>query len=99
METTSAMTIPQEFVVGVMFSPLRKLALQFDFQRIGTRDAMDWVFDIDPQIYDDLEEIVGFRPNEEMMGVGLELKNTNRIMFGMEYVLRNAVALRAGYTC
>lgn len=98
METTSTMTIPQEVVVGVMFSPLKNLALQFDFQRTGTREAMDWVFDIDPRIYDDLEEIVGFRPDEEMMGAGLELKNTNRMMFGIEYALRN-VALRAGYTC
>ena len=62
-------------------------------------EAMDWMFEIDPQIYDDMEDLVGFRPDEDDMGVGLVLKNTNRIKFGVEYLLPNAVALRAGYTC
>jgi long-chain fatty acid transport protein len=98
-ETASTLTLPQEITVGVMFSPVKNLALHLDLQRIGMFDAMDWMYEVDPQLYDDLEDLVGFRPDEDELGVGLELKNTNRIKFGIEYLLPNAIALRAGYTC
>ena len=98
-ETSTVLTMPQEFVIGVMFSPVKNLFLHLDFQRIGMSGATDWMFEIDPNLYDDLEALIGFRPDEDEMGVGLELKNTNRIKFGVEYLLPNAIALRAGYTC
>jgi long-chain fatty acid transport protein len=98
LATRAKMTIPQEFVVGLRVSPLRRLTFHLDFQRTGTQDAVDWMFNIDPGIFDEVERQLGFRPDEDTFGVGLQLKSTSRIMFGVEYLVGKAVGVRAGYS-
>ena len=97
-EVTSALTMPQEFVLGFMYSPVRSLNLQLDIQWIGMSKIKQWEFYFDPQFYEAFEDYWGIRPDYARQGIDLNLRNTSRIMFGIEYRLRNLIAFRAGYT-
>ncbi len=97
-ETNSSLTKPEEIAFGIMVVPLNRLSLQLDFQLTGLREIRQWLFDIDPALYDDFEDFFEWRPDEAVTGVDLDLKNTARLMIGIEYVLKNSIALRAGYT-
>jgi len=98
LATRAKMAIPEEIVVGLRALPLKNLAVHLDYQRIGMSGAMDWTFDVAPTVYDDIERLVGFRPDEAGFGADLVLRNTSRIMCGIEYVTGKAFAVRAGYS-
>jgi long-chain fatty acid transport protein len=97
-EVTSALTIPQEFVLGFMYSPAKNLNFQLDIQWNEMSEIKNWEFNLDPQFYEEFEDYYGFRPDYVRQGVDLNLRDTWRIMFGTEYYLSDFVALRAGYT-
>lgn len=97
-EVTSALTMPQEFVLGFMYSPLRPLNIQLDLQWIGMNNIKQWEFYLNPQFYEEFEDYGGIKPDYARQGTDLNLRNTSRIMFGIEYRLRNFIAFRAGYT-
>jgi len=97
-KVNSSLTMPQEYVLGIMYSPLRGLNLQLDFQRSGMSDIKQWEFDIDPQFYEEIENYYGTRPDYINQGVDLNLRDITRIMLGVEYRLRKFIAVRAGYT-
>jgi long-chain fatty acid transport protein len=97
-EVTSTLTMPQEFVLGLMYSPGKHLTLQIDLQWTGMSEIKQWEFNLDPQFYDDYEQYYGYRPDYARHGVDLNLRNTTRFMFGVEYIFKNSIALRAGYT-
>ena len=99
LATEAKMAMPEEIVVGLMFAPLKRLSIHADFQRLGMAGAMDWMFDVEAgKIYDEIERYVGYRPDEDGFGAGLALRNTNRIMFGIEYLLGDSFGVRAGYS-
>lgn len=97
-EVTSALTMPQEIVLGFMYSPVMNLNLQLDLQWIGMSEIKQWEFNLNPQFYEAFEEYYGIKPDYARHGIDLNLRNTSRIMFGIEYHLRNFIAFRAGYT-
>lgn len=96
--TTSTLTIPQEFVLGGMYSLGKNLTLQLDFQRIGMSEIKQWEFDLDPEFYEIIEDYHGTRPDYIRQGVDLNMRDKSRIMFGVEYRFKNSIAIRAGYT-
>lgn len=98
LATKAVMAMPEEFVVGLLVAPLKGLAVHADYQRIGMSGAMDWMFDVDARVFDDIERIVGYRPDEYGFSAALALKDTSRIMLGIEYALGKAFAVRAGYS-
>lgn len=97
-EVTSALTMPQEFVLGFMYSPAKNLNFQLDIQWNEMSEIKHWEFNLNPQFYEEFEDYYGFRPDYARQGVDLNLRNTWRIMFGTEYYLSDFIALRAGYT-
>lgn len=97
-EVTSALTMPQEFVLGFMYSPAKNLNFQLDIQWNEMSEIKHWEFNLNPQFYEEFEDFYGFRPDYVRQGVDLNLRNTWRIMFGTEYYLSDFIALRAGYT-
>lgn len=97
-EVTSTLNMPQEFVLGFMYSPLKNLNLQMDIQWVGMSKVKQWEFHLNPHFYEAFEDYYGFKPDYTRQGIDLNLKNTSRIMFGIEYQLRNLMAFRAGYT-
>lgn len=97
-EVTSALTMPQEIVLGFMYSPVRSLNLQVDLQWIGMSKIKQWEFNLDPQFYEAYDDYYGIKPDHARQGIDLNMRNTSRIMFGIEYRLRNLIAFRAGYT-
>ncbi|NIO49373.1 MAG: hypothetical protein GTN73_08080 [Candidatus Aminicenantes bacterium] len=97
-EVTSAFTMPQEFVLGFMYSPAKNLNFQLDIQWNEMSKIKHWEFNLNPQFYEEFEDFYGFRPEDVRQGVDLNLRNTWRIMFGTEYYLSDFIALRAGYT-
>jgi long-chain fatty acid transport protein len=96
-EVRSAFTIPQEFVLGFMYSPSKSLNFQLDIQWNEMSKIKHWEFNLDPQFYEEFEDFYGFIPYYARQGVDLNLRNTWRIMFGTEYYLSDFIALRAGY--
>lgn len=97
-ETRSSFTIPQEFVLGGMYSLGKNLTFQLDFQRINMSEIKQWEFDLDPEFYGTIEDYHGTRPDYNKHGVDLKMGDVSRIMFGVEYRFKNSIALRAGYT-
>lgn len=97
-EMTSALTMPQEFVLGFMYSPVKNLNLQMGLQWIGMSKIKQWEFYLNPQFYEAFDDYYGIKPDYTRQGIDLSLRNTSRIMFGIEYHLRNLIAFRAGYT-
>jgi long-chain fatty acid transport protein len=97
-EATSNLTMPQEITLGFVYSLGKNLVFQLDFQWIGMSDMKEWEFSIDPQFYDEFEAYYGIRPYNIRLGADLNLRDVPRIMFGIEYVLENLIAIRAGYT-
>lgn len=99
LTTKAKMAMPEEIVVGLMFAPLQRLSIHADFQRLGMAGAVDWMFDVEARkIYDEIERYAAYRPDEDGFGAGLALRNTNRIMFGIEYLLGDSFGVRAGYS-
>jgi long-chain fatty acid transport protein len=96
--TTSSFTLPREFVIGAMYSPLKNLIFQIDFQRLGMSEIKKWEFDLDPEIYDAIQDFYGARPDEIKQGIDLSMKDISRIMIGVEFLFKNNIALRVGYT-
>ncbi len=97
-ETTSTLTIPQEFVLGGMYSLGKNLTFQLDFQRIGMSEIKQWEFELDPEFYEEIEDYYGTRPDAIKQGVDLNMRDISRIMFGVEFRFKNSIAIRAGYT-
>lgn len=97
-EVSSTLTLPQEIALGIMYSPRKNMSLQLDIQWIRMSDMKQWEFSIDPQFYDEFDDYYGIRPDNVRQGIDFNFRNIPRIMFGIEYVLKNSVALRAGYT-
>lgn len=95
--TTSTLTIPQEFVIGGMYTLGKNLTFQLDFQRIGMSEIKQWEFDLDPEFYEIIEDYHGARPDDIRQGVDLNMRDISRIMFGVEYCFKNSIAIRAGY--
>jgi len=98
LSTTARTAMPEEIVVGLMAAPLKRLTLHLDYQMIGMSGAMDWMFEVDPKVSGDIERIIGSRPAEGGFGADLALRNTTRLMGGIEYFLGEAFAVRAGYS-
>ncbi len=97
-ETTSILTLPQEFTLGLMYSPLKNLTLQLDIQRINMSDSNKWEFNLDPEFYEEIDDQFGARPGPIKHGVDLNFRDTTRIMFGAEYGPNKYLAIRAGYS-
>lgn len=97
-ETTSTLTLPQEFTLGFMYSPLKNLTLQLDLQRINMSDLKNWEFNLDPKFYEEIDDQFGARPGPIKHGVDFNFRDTLRVMFGAEYNLHKYIALRAGYS-
>jgi len=97
-EVTSTLTVPQEFVLGFMYSPVKSLSLQLDLQWIGMSKIKQWEFYLNPQFYEEYDDYYGTKPDYARQGIDLNLRNTSRIMFGIDYHFRNLISLRAGYT-
>ncbi len=97
-ETTSIFTLPQEFTLGLMYSPLKNLTLQLDIQRINMSDFKKWEFNLDPEFYEEIGDQFGARPGPIKHGVDLSLRDITRFMFGAEYSLHKYVSVRAGYS-
>lgn len=98
LETTSTLTMPQEFVLGFMYSPAKSLNFQLDIQWNEMSKIKQWKFNINSQFYEAFEDYYGFKTHYVRQGVDLNLRNTWRIMLGAEYYLSDFLALRAGYT-
>jgi long-chain fatty acid transport protein len=94
--TTSSFTIPQEYIIGGLYS-FGNLTFQVDYQRIGMGEIKEWEFNLGPEFYDDIEDQYGSRPDLIRQGVDLYMKDISRIMFGVEYCFKNSIAIRAGY--
>ena len=97
-DATSTITLPQEFVLGIMYSPVKKLTLQLDLQRMRMSQMKQWEFSLNPLFYEEIEDYHGIRPDQIRQGVDLNLKDTSRIMFGVEYRLIDTIIMRAGYS-
>jgi long-chain fatty acid transport protein len=96
-QVTSSLTLPQELVLGIMYSLGKSLTLQLDYQRIGMSEIKQWEFIFDPLFYEEFEDYFGTRPDRIRQGVDLNLLDTSRIMIGVEYRLKDAIIARAGY--
>jgi long-subunit fatty acid transport protein len=97
-DTTSTLTIPQEFVIGGLYSFGSNLTFQVDYKRIWMSEIKQWEFDLSPEFKDVINDYVGARPDDFRQGVDLHMKDISRIMFGVEYCFKNSIAIRAGYT-
>jgi long-chain fatty acid transport protein len=94
----SSLTLPQEYVLGIMYSPWKHLTFQMDYQSTGMSEIKQWEFDLDPECYDAIENYYGTRPDEIRHGFDLDLIDISRIMLGAEYRLKDFIVIRAGYT-
>ncbi len=94
---SSSLTLPEEFVLGLTYSFGKRLTLQLDYQRLGMSQIKHWDFSLDPFFYDEIEDYHGTRPDNIREGVDLNLRDTSRIMFGVEYRLMDSLLIRAGY--
>jgi long-chain fatty acid transport protein len=97
-EATLSLTLPQEYVLGIMCSPWKSLTFQLDFQKTAMSELKQWEFDVDPQFYEEVEDFYGMKPDLIRQGTDFNLRDVSRIMFGVEYKIRNFVDIRAGYT-
>jgi long-subunit fatty acid transport protein len=61
-------------------------------------EIKQWEFYLDPEFYEEFSDYWGSKPDYGREGIDLNMRNTSRIMFGIEYHLRNFIAFRAGYT-
>jgi len=96
-DVSASLTLPQEFVLGLTYSFGRRLTFLLDYQRTGMSQIKQWDFILDPLFYDEIEDYHGTRPDQIRQGVDLNLRDTSRIMFGVEYRLIDSVLIRAGY--
>lgn len=97
-DTTTDLSIPQEFVLGGMYSLGKRLTFQLDFQRIDMSEIKNLEFDLDPVLYEIFEDYYRIRPDPIMHRVDLNMRDISRIMFGVEYRFKNFLAIRAGYS-
>jgi long-chain fatty acid transport protein len=92
LDATSHIILPPEIVLGVMFSPIKKLSLELDLQWTGWSIIKSIEF-----IPEDIEE----KTNKALyftQSVLFDGKDVWTLKTGIEYFLSDSVSLRAGFS-
>lgn len=95
---------PTEIALGLMFLPVDRLMLLFDFQWDKWSEAMIWTFqsdktdaDLSPEFMETYGAFFGMVPDYGKQSADLKWKDTWNFKFGIEYAISSVLALRAGY--
>lgn len=95
---------PTEIVLGLMFVPVDRLTLLFDFHWSEWSKAENWEFisdktgaDLNPEFMESYGTFFGITPDYGKQSANLRWKDTWKIKLGIEYALSSVLALRAGY--
>ncbi len=103
-KVTGRMTLPREIACGVSLTPIRNLSLSFDLQWDRWSEFGQWTFtsvkeggDLSPAFPPLYREFYGIEPNYGIQGVALTLKDSRKLMAGVEYRAGKWFAFRAGF--
>ena len=101
---TGRMTLPREIACGLYVTPVRNLSLSLDLQWDRWNDFGQWTFtsvneggDLNPRFPVLYRDFYGIEPNYGIQGVALVLKDSKKLMSGLEYRLGKWFAFRAGF--
>lgn len=101
----SSVTLPSEYVLGLKFAPVAKLALCFDLHWNRWSQTKGWQFQFDrdkderdPGFYAIWGDFLDKTIASGNQNAKLQLKDTLNLKFGLEYWLNDRFALRAGYS-
>lgn len=105
MNVTSTITLPAEFVVGITVVPTQKLKVHLDANWIGWSEFKGLEFntlvpeeELQQSFYDKYGDFYGILPDWASQGIAMEMKDAWSFKFGVEYHLKDVLALRAGYS-
>jgi long-chain fatty acid transport protein len=103
-DVTGRITFPREIAAGIAFTPVPPLSVYLDVEREVWSAFGDWVFTsvnegdaINPRFPVETQEFYGLALDYGTQGVPLALRDTTKIMAGLEYRPAQYLALRAGY--
>jgi long-chain fatty acid transport protein len=103
-DVTGRMTFPREIAAGIAFTPVPPLSVYLDIEREAWSGFGDWIFTsvnegdaINPGFPPEYQEFYGLALDYGVQGVPLALRDTTKIMAGLEYRPAPYLALRAGY--
>ena len=98
------LTLPREIACGVAWNPVRNLSLSFDLQWDRWSEFGQWTFtsvneggDLSPNYPLLYREFYGIEPNYGIQSVDLVLKDSKKLMAGLEYRAGKWFAFRAGF--
>lgn len=101
---TGRMTLPREIACGVSVTPVRNLSLSLDLQWDRWSEFGQWTFtsvneggDLSPRFPVLYREFYGLEPDYGIQGIDLVLKDSKKLMSGLEYRLGKWFAFRAGF--
>jgi long-chain fatty acid transport protein len=96
---TSKMTLPAELAVGVFYAPVNKLAFSLDLQQTKWSQLGGLEFKLN---YTEADRWAAMMdqgtPDISHQRVDLDMKDTWKIKFGLEYYLSQYFSLRSGYS-
>jgi long-chain fatty acid transport protein len=102
---TSSITLPAEFVIGIKIAPTKKLTFHLDVNWTGWSEFKTVRFDtvtseeeIQQRFYDIYGNFYGILPDWASRGLEMEMNDVWSFKFGVEYYLKDVLALRAGYS-
>jgi long-subunit fatty acid transport protein len=102
---TSSLTLPEETSVGILIRPIPKLELLFDYTKIRTSQSGDLEFNsvnsgenLNPEFNQLYGDFYGISPDYGTQKVGLTMKDSTSLRFGMELDLNSLFSVRAGYS-
>jgi long-chain fatty acid transport protein len=103
-DVTGRITFPREITAGIAFTPVPPLSVYLDVEREAWSGFGDWIFTsvnegdaINPGFPPAYQEFYGLPLDYGVQGVPLALRDTTKIMAGLEYRPAQYLALRAGY--
>jgi long-subunit fatty acid transport protein len=103
-DVTGRLTLPRQIAGGVAFTPVKKLSLYLDAQWESWSGFGDWIFQagtdgtvVNPAFPQAYQEFYGLALDYGVQGVPLQMRDTKKIMAGLEYRPAQYLALRAGY--
>ncbi len=96
---TSKITLPAELAVGVFYAPVNKLTFQLDLQQLKWSQLGNLVFKLN-YTEADLQAAMIDQGTTDIFHqrVGLDMKDTWKIKFGLEYFFSQYWAVRSGYS-
>jgi long-chain fatty acid transport protein len=102
---TASLTLPSEFVVGIKIAPTKKITFHLDanwtrwsvFKGVEFNTVVSEE-ELQQEFYDLHEDFYGILPDWASQRTKIEMKDVWSFKFGVEYYLKDVLALRAGYS-